>query len=47
MYEKWSSGIPEEYALVVYDSMWHTTEAMATEITEASSRWAFPRACSI
>lgn len=42
MYEKWSSGIPEEYALVVYDSMWHTTEAMATEITEAFIEMGIP-----
>ena len=42
MYKKWSSGIPEEYALVVYDSMWHTTEAMATEITEAFVEMGIP-----
>lgn len=42
MYKKWSSGIPEEYALVVYDSMWHTTEAMATEITEAFIEMGIP-----
>lgn len=42
MYEKWSSGIPEEYALVVYDSMWHTTEAMAAEITEAFIEMGIP-----
>ncbi|MCD8316313.1 MAG: FprA family A-type flavoprotein [Eggerthellaceae bacterium] len=33
-YEKWSSDEPEEYALVIYDSMWHTTETMAIEIVE-------------
>ena len=42
MYKKWSSGIPEECALVVYDSMWHTTEAMATEITEAFIEMGIP-----
>ena len=34
-YARWSSLAPEEYAIVVYDSMWHTTEAMAHEILEA------------
>ena len=34
-YAQWSSLEPEDYAIVVYDSMWHTTEAMALQITEA------------
>lgn len=34
-YARWSSLEPEEYAIVVYDTMWHTTEAMAREIVEA------------
>ncbi len=34
-YALWCSGEAEEYALVIYDSMWHTTEAMARAITEA------------
>ena len=34
-YTKWSALVPEDYAVVVYDSMWHTTEAMAQQIVEA------------
>ncbi len=34
-YVRWSSLEPEDYAIVVYDSMWHTTETMAIEIVEA------------
>ncbi len=34
-YTKWSSLEPDDYAIVVYDSMWHTTEQMAVEILEA------------
>ena len=34
-YGKWSSLQPDEYAIVVYDSMWHTTEVMAQQILEA------------
>ncbi len=34
-YARWSSLEPDEYAIVVYDSMWHTTEAMALQIVEA------------
>ena len=34
-YRAWSSGDPEDRAVVVYDSMWHTTEAMAREVAEA------------
>jgi flavorubredoxin len=36
-YASWSSLEPDEYALVVYDSMWHSTEAMAGQILEAFS----------
>ncbi len=34
-YARWSSLVPDDYAVVVYDSMWHTTEAMALQIVEA------------
>ena len=34
-YKRWSSMECDDYAIVVYDSMWHTTEAMAHEILEA------------
>lgn len=34
-YTQWSALEPEDYAIVVYDSMWHTTEAMAHQIVEA------------
>ena len=33
--EAWSSLEPDDYAIVVYDSMWHTTENMALQIVEA------------
>lgn len=33
-YAQWCSGACREYALVVYDSMWHSTEEMARQITE-------------
>lgn len=33
-YARWSSLVPEDYAIVVYDSMWHTTETMAHQILE-------------
>lgn len=42
MYRKWASGVPDEYALVVYDSMWHTTETMAVEIVEAFIEMGIP-----
>lgn len=41
-YSVWSSGEAEEYALVIYDSMWHTTEAMARAITEAFMEMGIP-----
>lgn len=34
-YTAWSQQKLDDYALVVYDSMWHTTEAMAESIVEA------------
>lgn len=34
-YKTWYSNAPEEFALVVFDSMWHSTEVMAKVITEA------------
>lgn len=34
-YGRWSSLAPDDSAIVVYDSMWHTTEDMALEIVEA------------
>ena len=34
-YKKWSDNDPESGAIVVYDSMWHSTEVMAKTIAEA------------
>ena len=34
-YKQWSSGETEERAVIVFDSMWHSTEAMAHTIAEA------------
>ncbi len=34
-YKTWYSNDPAEYALVVFDSMWHSTEKMAKTIAEA------------
>lgn len=34
-YARWGALEADEYAIVVYDSMWHTTEDMAREIVEA------------
>jgi len=34
-YETWSSKDPETGAVIVYDSMWHSTEKMALTITDA------------
>jgi flavorubredoxin len=33
-YESWSRQIPEKKAVVLYDSMWHSTEKMAEAIAE-------------
>lgn len=37
-YVKWSSNTPENSAVIVYDSMWHSTEKMATAIAEGFTR---------
>ncbi len=34
LYTKWSNNQDEEYGLVVFDSMWHSTEMMALSIVE-------------
>ncbi|MBR1761579.1 MAG: FprA family A-type flavoprotein [Schwartzia sp.] len=34
-YKKWSAGTPEEKAVVVFDSMWGSTERLARAITDA------------
>ena len=34
-YKKWSNGEVEEKAVIVFDSMWHSTEILAQTITEA------------
>jgi flavorubredoxin len=31
-YQKWSSGVCAEKALVIYDTMWHSTETMAKSV---------------
>ena len=33
-YAKWASQKPEQKAVVVYDTMWHSTETMAEEIAQ-------------
>lgn len=33
LYDKWSKNIAEEKAVVIYDTMWHSTEKMAHAIT--------------
>ncbi|MFA6806479.1 MAG: FprA family A-type flavoprotein [Bacteroidales bacterium] len=35
MYEKWSSNKTDKKAVIVYDSMWHSTEIMANTIKDA------------
>lgn len=35
LYQKWSTGQTEEHAVIVFDSMWHSTETMAHTIAEA------------
>lgn len=37
-YDEWSKEIPEEKALVIYDSMWHSTEKMARSIIEGFAK---------
>lgn len=41
-YEKWSADETEEKAVVVYDSMWHSTEKMASVIAEAFASGGIP-----
>lgn len=41
-YKKWSAGEVEERAVVVFDSMWHSTEIIAQTITEAFSKKKIP-----
>ncbi len=43
-YKKWSSGEVEERAVVVFDSMWHSTEILAQTITEAFAKRGIPAA---
>jgi flavorubredoxin len=37
-YEYYAEGRTEDYALVIYDTMWHSTEAIARSILEGFSR---------
>lgn len=41
-YRKWSEGETSDEAVVVYDTMWHSTEKMARTITEAFARRNIP-----
>lgn len=41
-YEKWSANEPASAAIVVYDSMWQSTETLAKVITEAFSSCSIP-----
>ena len=43
-YKKWSAGEVEERAVVVFDSMWHSTEILAQTITEAFAKRKIPAA---
>ena len=43
-YEKWSSFDVDERAVIVFDSMWHSTETMAQTITEAFREKGIPAA---
>lgn len=43
-YKKWSAGEVEERAVIVFDSMWHSTEIMAQTITEAFAKRGIPAA---
>ena len=33
-YQKWAAGLPERKALVIYDTMWHSTEMLADALVE-------------
>ena len=41
-YQKWSTGELEDKAVVVFDSMWHSTEKMARAIAEAFAEKGLP-----
>ena len=43
-YKSWSAGEVEEHAVVVFDSMWHSTEIIAQTITEAFAKKKIPAA---
>ena len=43
-YQKWAAGEVSKRAVVVFDSMWHSTEAMARTITEAFQQRGIPAA---
>ena len=43
-YERWSKGEVEDRAVVVFDSMWHSTELMANAVTEAFRQKGIPAA---
>ena len=43
-YKKWSAGEVEERAVIVFDSMWHSTEIIAQTITEAFAKRGIPAA---
>ncbi len=44
LYKRWSAGEVEERAVVVFDSMWHSTEILAQTITEAFAKRGIPAA---
>jgi flavorubredoxin len=37
-YKKWSSNETEDLALIIYDTMWHSTEKMAYAVADAFER---------
>lgn len=43
-YKRWSSGEVAERAVIVFDSMWHSTEILAQTITEAFASRGIPAA---
>ena len=43
-YKKWSAGEVEDRAVIVFDSMWHSTEILAQTITEAFAKRGIPAA---
>ncbi len=43
-YKSWSAGDVSERAVVVFDSMWHSTEILARTITEAFAKHGIPAA---